>query len=167
MREEWREIDENKNYLVSNTGKVKGVGWHMHNKPLSPKEIPSGYVHVCLGRTGGEKAKYRYIHRLVAKAFVPNPQKKRCVNHIDGDKKNNHANNLEWVTYSENMQKGIKAGHLKWNKAHHGAKLTEEDVRDIRTLEGVFTCKQVADLWGVAPLTIYKIFKRRTWKHVK
>lgn len=61
----------------------------------------TGYKVVILG--GRVKPENYYVHRLVAEAFCPNPEKKRCVNHIDGNKCNNAADNLEWVTYSENQ----------------------------------------------------------------
>jgi len=48
-----------------------------------------------------------YVHRLVAEAFIPNPENKRTINHIDGDKWNNHVDNLEWNTYSENMRHAV------------------------------------------------------------
>lgn len=57
-----------------------------------------GYVSVSLGRAGG----HEYLHRLVAKKFVPNPDNKPCVNHKNGNKLDNRTENLEWVTYSEN-----------------------------------------------------------------
>ncbi len=60
------------------------------------------YPSVCLS-LGGGKSKCEYVHRLVAKAFIPNPENKPQVNHKDLDKLNNHVDNLEWVTASENM----------------------------------------------------------------
>lgn len=57
--------------------------------------------------------KDKYIHRIVAKTFIPNPEGKRCINHIDGNKLNNHVDNLEWVTYSENLKHAIKTGLWK------------------------------------------------------
>lgn len=51
-----------------------------------------------------------YIHRITATTFIPNPENKRTVNHIDGDKRNNHISNLEWATYSENAQHAVRLG---------------------------------------------------------
>lgn len=69
---------------------------------LKPLEVGFGYVVVELWNKNGPKSKK--IHRLVAEAFLPNPDKKPQVNHIDGNKKNNRLDNLEWVTASENMK---------------------------------------------------------------
>ena len=62
-----------------------------------------GYVHVTLRDDQGRK-KYRDVHRLIALAFLPNPENKRTVNHKDGDKTNNRLSNLEWATHAENLQ---------------------------------------------------------------
>lgn len=74
------------------------------NIVLKNGRTTSGYYTVSLNR------KSFYIHRLVAEKFIPNPENKPCINHIDGDKSNNHISNLEWVTYSENMQHASKNG---------------------------------------------------------
>ena len=63
------------------------------------------YLFVNLYKNG--KHKQYYIHQLVAKAFIPNPENKPCIDHIDNDKNNNHVENLRWVTYLENMNNTI------------------------------------------------------------
>ena len=65
----------------------------------------SGYPFVSLYKNG--KGKQRYIHRLVAEAFIPNPDNKPCVDHIDNCKTNNVVTNLRWVTYKENANNEI------------------------------------------------------------
>jgi hypothetical protein len=68
-----------------------------------------------------DTAKKAYkVHRLVAAAFIPNPEMKKCVNHKDGCKSNNCETNLEWVTHSENMQHAANQGlFVSWNKGKH------------------------------------------------
>lgn len=95
-------------YQVSNLGKVKRIGAYGNqtskkwksNKLLKPASKNNGYMFVGLSKDGSVKSKH--IHRLVAEAFIPNPQNKSTVNHKDGDRSNNIVENLEWATYSEN-----------------------------------------------------------------
>jgi hypothetical protein len=87
------------NYLISNLGRVKTLA-RGAEKILSPGILPAGYHLVVLGPKTDRKT--RLVHRLVAAAFVPNPENKRTVNHIDGNKANNHFSNLEWASYLEN-----------------------------------------------------------------
>ncbi len=82
-------------------GRKYGGNW------LSPKNS-NGYLHVILCNKGIMKIKL--IHRLVAKAFILNPNNKPCINHKDGNKSNNDITNLEWVTYSENDLHAFKIG---------------------------------------------------------
>jgi len=112
MEEEWKTIDgfEGK-YQVSNLGRVRSVYFSNRfvskkpqNKILSQSDNGCGYLLVHLGT----KKKDFYVHRLVAEYFCENPDKKKCVNHKDYDRKNNRADNLEWTTYSENVLYSVK-----------------------------------------------------------
>ena len=102
--EQWRAVEGYPGYEVSNLGRVVGS-----RGELTPARLPKGYLMVNLCKNG--KQKPHYIHRLVAQAFIPNPENKPQVNHIDGDKNNNRVSNLEWATYLENHLHAIK-NHL-------------------------------------------------------
>ena len=80
-------------------------------KILKHQEASNGYVNICL--CSGGKPKIFRLHRLLAKAFIPNPHNKPQVNHIDGNRKNNALENLEWVTISENMLHAIHVTKTK------------------------------------------------------
>lgn len=111
MTEIWRDIKGYEGiYQVSNFGNVRsldryGKGKHgkafYKGKMFTPNTIKYGYKQVCLRKDG----KYRMflVHRLVAKAFIPNPNNKPHINHIDRNTSNNSVDNLEWVTHKENM----------------------------------------------------------------
>lgn len=93
--EEYKAIDNWNNYYVSTNGNVK----NKHGLVLSPYDR-NGYLHVSLKHNGLKQN--MKIHRLVALTFINNPENKETVNHIDGNKKNNHVDNLEWATQREN-----------------------------------------------------------------
>lgn len=105
MEEIWRDIEgyEGK-YKVSNTGQV----WSKRsNKTLIPVTETRGYLRVTLCKNG--KCRAFRIHRLVAVAFINNPENKKQVNHIDECKTNNSTTNLEWCTNKENNSYGTKS----------------------------------------------------------
>lgn len=104
--EKWIEGFEDR-YSVTKEGKVfshirgrKEIG---KNQPFCKTRKMLLYKLVNIARKGEQQSPVS-VHRLVAEAFIPNPENKPCVNHIDGDKANNRAENLEWSTYSENTQ---------------------------------------------------------------
>lgn len=89
-------------YQISNKGRIKSFKTNKIGKILKPKKDGKDkYLMICLCKNGNKK--YYLIHRLVAETFIPNPENKLQVNHIDGNKKNNKVDNLEWVTCSENI----------------------------------------------------------------
>lgn len=109
MEEIWKKI-ENTNFSISNYGNVKN---NKTGKILQQQVNRRGY---CVVRVSVRKSKtcciketFR-IHRLVAQYFIPNPEDKPQVNHIDGDKLNNNVSNLEWVTNKENAKHAIENG---------------------------------------------------------
>lgn len=109
-------------YQISSEGKVKSLTRSLINsrgqyrvineRILKLKTDKDGYLRVGL-RKAGQKQKYFFIHRLVCTHFKQNPSDKPTVNHLDGDKKNNKINNLEFATYEEQMEHAYKIGLQK------------------------------------------------------
>lgn len=106
----WKAIEgTDGKYEVSNTGKVRSNNYLGHGKQQELKLWDNGgYQRVTLW-SGGKKGN-RLIHRLVAETFIPNPENKPEVNHKDGDKHNNHVDNLEWSTRKENIDHADSTG---------------------------------------------------------
>lgn len=100
MSEEWKIISEYNNYKISNTGKVK----NKKSIELKLHKTKQGYVYVDLYKNN-IKRKF-YIHKLVANAFLPNPNNLPEVNHKDENKENNKVDNLEWCTHKYNINYG-------------------------------------------------------------
>lgn len=106
MIEIFKEIEGYENYQVSNYGSVKslGNGKTRKEKVLKPFNTTKGYLQVELSKQG--KRKNYYVHRLVAQAFLQNPNNYEEVNHKDEDKTNNHVTNLEWCDRKYNINYG-------------------------------------------------------------
>ena len=95
--ENWASIDGYLNYQVSWFGRVVNT---KTGRILKPGTSTPGYLMVSLYKNG--KALVHYIHKLVAREWVSNPEEKRCIDHIDGSRSNNHWENLRYATHSEN-----------------------------------------------------------------
>ena len=118
MQEIWKEIKDYPNYQISNLGRIKALKFYsnIHKRYydrellLKEKKNSHGYKFISLGCGKRGTRKNIAIHRLVAEAFIPNPNNLPEVNHIDGNKLNNNIDNLEWCTRSENMLHAYKLG---------------------------------------------------------
>ena len=105
----WKTIEGYEDYDVSNLGNVRS--WKYTNSPrlLKPKAVGRGYLVVSLSQN--KQIKQIWVHKLVGLAFINNPDKKPHINHKDENITNNKANNLEWCTQQENIQKHYSLHH--------------------------------------------------------
>lgn len=114
--EKWKTISDNDGYMVSNTGRIRRLGEETDHSVRDNK----GYLVTDLYKDG-QRSTCR-VHRLVAQEFIPNPDNKPCINHIDGNKHNNNFSNLEWVTKKENCQHAWTNGLCKPSRSMLGRK---------------------------------------------
>lgn len=156
-------------FEVSNTGQLRNTQTgHIYKLCISK----TGYWQVCVSLGSRQNKKVFKIHKAVAEAFINNPDNKPHVNHKDGNKLNNNANNLEWMTNQENIIHARDNGmlHPLAGEQHRFSKLTEEDVRYIRTnyipKDETYGCKALAKKFNVDHSTISEIYNRKSWKHV-
>lgn len=173
----WKPIDNCQGYMISDTGLVKSCsrkieaknksGWKISERILTPLKHVHGYLFVDMSLNN--KIHTSLVARLVAHAFIPNPENKPTVNHINGIKTDNRTSNLEWATHSENMQHSYDTGlRLRPNGANAGrATLNKGTVLEIRRRYAQGEKQQsLADEFGIVHQTIYSIVNRLTWKHV-
>ena len=108
MKEIWKDIKEYEGlYQVSNLGRVKRI---TTGRVLKPLKHANGYLMVKLSKNSIVYTKT--VHRLVAEAFIPNPEHKSEINHIDENKTNNNVSNLEWMTRKENINHGTRTERM-------------------------------------------------------
>lgn len=179
----WRDVSgwEGK-YKVSDRGDVLSVSRIIlskdHNdkptkaivdeKILKSKIEKTGYVSVTV-KDRDRRMTFR-VHKLVAQAFIPNPENKPQINHINGIKTDNRVENLEWCTQVENAKHAVATGlntptigTRHWNHKH-----SEEDALLVKTeYEGGMSRKQISKKYGYEYVFVYNVTSGQRWKHIK
>jgi hypothetical protein len=180
VHEEWRPVTifpEIQGYEVSSLGRVRSLERTVPH-PRGARRFKSkvlkgtgkryeGYLSVFLSALG--LVRREYIHRLVAFAFhgIP-PSDKQEVNHKDTNKRNNAAENLEWVTHEENMRQMRRVKYVDTGAEYSRAKITAEQCREIRSryAAGGISQGELAKEFGVVRQSICYIITRKTWAHI-
>lgn len=157
--EEWLTHENFPDFFVSNYGRIKSK----ERNKLMFTRVHEKYVDCRISNKEGKKSSPR-VHKLVAELFVPNPHNLPVVNHIDGNRMNNRADNLEWVTYKQNTKHAVNLGLV--GKASR--KLTEELAHDIcRKLESGMSIREIVETNPLYTKSIVeKIRQHQRWKHV-
>jgi len=140
-------------YTITPEGEVINNKW---NRKVKPQPNSKGYLRFIVA------GKFLFVHRVVAQLYVPNPENKPQVNHKDGNKLNNRADNLEWVTNQENRDHAIKNGlHLQGDKCSW-TKLSQSDVDFIRS-NTELSRNELSKMFGVSPsyISAIKLNKKR------
>ena len=150
-------------YQVSDRGRIRRINH------LKPRNNRYGYPYVVLVGEGRKRETIQ-VHKLVTEAFIgPRPESLQ-VNHIDANKENNRADNLEYVSHLENIRHAIKLGlsehYYRRGEAKQSAKLTEEQVLEIRKLAGTMSQGEIARRYNTQPSNVWSIINRKTWKHL-
>lgn len=148
-------------YQVSNTGKVRDLKNHIKSVYKNNK----GYT--CLSLYYNGKTYHPTVHRLVAKAFIPNPNNYEQVNHKDCNKENNSVENLEWCNQRYNYDEGMKTFQYSKNEEHYFAKLKNSDIPIIYELYKLgFTRATVAKIFSINPSSLEAIEKGISYREL-
>lgn len=183
MKEIWKSVDGYEGlYEVSNLGKVRSLDrviadmsekWDKERtrffkgKVLSARAHTNGYLRYQLFDRNRNGTDF-YAHRLVAKSFIDNHDNRPEINHIDGNKKNNIKENLEWISRKGNINHAFKTG------LNHGTPKTTREVKlrieDISIIKKRYSdcgnMSQVAREYRVSMQTIMRVVKGLTWKNI-
>lgn len=162
--EKWVKIEGHDMYEVSNLGRVR----NMKNNKINTHHLNNNGYLMCHLRNPNKPQYFfrKSLHRMLALAFIPNPENKRCVNHINGIKSDNSLPNLEWCTHSENSIHAHKTGLMLSRKKHY-TWLNENEVYDV--LDSYHNKKEstkiLSDKYKISRSNIYRIIKGDVWRN--
>lgn len=170
----WKKIESHPMYEVSTDGQVRSIDRFVKNKKmgkgdvtrfrkgkiLKPSKDKNGYLGLTLCDSGDRYVKAK-VHRVVAQAFIPNPENKAEVNHLNGIKWDNRVDNLEWSTRSENhiharQELGVLIGENHWNYKKKDVLDLNFEIRRIY-LSGISDINQLARIYDIPLRDIYSI----------
>jgi len=158
-----KDIDEFEGkYAVTKDGRVWSYPKQSGASPrpgrwMKQLSSANGYLRVCL--TKDSRRYWRYIHRLVAFAYIPQVDGKKIINHIDGNKENNNVSNVEWSNHSDNLN------HAYRNGLNKKPTLTKEQVSEIKTTYENKEMKQseIAEQFGISQALVSKIIRKEAY----
>lgn len=171
----WKDIPGFPGYQVSDTGLIKSCArlakgrWGTQRiKERIIKHWTTKVGYCIIGLERDNKRVRKLLHRLVAQAFVPNPNNLPTVNHKDGNKSNCAADNLEWLTMGDNSRHAYRLGLKCADGSRNGrSKLTETIVQSIRQdRRSGMSADAIACKYNICKASVYSICSKRSWKHV-
>lgn len=176
-QEIWKPVVGYEEYEISTLGRVKALSkirfMPGNNKPFKIEEKilkqtlnNTNHLYVDLHKNG--KRNRFLVHRLIAEAFIPNPDEYPCVRHLNDDPLNNKIDNLSWGTQKMNMRDKCKNNRQQKGTQVKQAKLTENQIFDIRKIHTnkELNQYQIAKKFNVSQSVISEIISRKAWKHV-
>lgn len=166
----WKDVEGFEGlYKVSNEGVLMSLPrFGVKGGVVKRYKTTNGYDEYHLNKNA--KLYHKLVHRLFAEHFIPNPENKPCVNHIDGNRVNNSLENLEWVTYKENSQHAVRTGLMNMSGENNPqSRLTDKEVLEIRDLykHKIYNQRELSDLYGTTSATANRIVLNKTRKVVE
>lgn len=163
-KEKWKEIEGyNGDYLVSDKGRILSK---KRGRVKYRKLTKDSYGYYVLVLTNNGKRKHLKVHRIVAETFIENPDLKKSVNHKNGIKTDNRVENLEWMSFRENMIHAYDNNLIKSIEETGVSKITMNEANQIRSIleQKMCTKKDISACYGISKSNINHIISNRIWK---